>query len=79
MRKQDDLQAAAKSHGHNMDKKNYHKPVLSKYDDLRTVTLGNSPGAKESGNGGPLKRAGFDPPDPPGEGSGPDPSDFYGG
>ena len=58
MRKQDDFQAAVQPQGKEMSKKSYHKPVLSEYNDLRTVTLGNSPGGTESGSTLPLKRAG---------------------
>lgn len=48
-----------------MRKKEYRAPVLIEYFDLRDVTMGNSPGAKESGDGGPYKVTGFDPPPPP--------------
>ena len=35
-------------------KKAYHKPVLTQYDDLRTITLGSSPGGTESSSQGQI-------------------------
>jgi hypothetical protein len=69
MNKQDELQRAVQPDGEEMIKKRYHKPVLNQYEDLRTVTLGSSPGAQESGSLGPYKRVGFDPPPPPNPGA----------
>ena len=34
------------------ERKPYRKPVLTQYDDLRTLTLGSSPIGSESGPGG---------------------------
>ncbi len=63
MKKQDELQRAVQPDGEEMIKKSYHRPVLSQYEDLRTVTWVVRPVAQESGNGGPwFKRAGLDPP-----------------
>ena len=49
MSKHDELQAAVRPDRKEMSKKNYHKPRLHQYEDLRTVTMGNSPGGIESG------------------------------
>jgi len=81
MRKQDDLQSAIQPVGDEMDKKRYHKPVLSQYEDLRTVTLGNSPDGLESGGTTgiiPFKIAGTSP--NPGAPNGSSPADdIFGG
>ncbi len=61
MRKTYDSQLTAQHQGKIMVRKIYHKPVLTQFKDLRTVTLGSSPGGQESGGPTgiiPFKRAG---------------------
>jgi hypothetical protein len=52
-----------------MEKKSYSKPTLTQYRDIRTLTLGNSPGNPETGTGGIFSRVGFGGNDTPGNDS----------
>lgn len=54
MEKFDDRQYCDKSSGRKDTRKAYHKPKLTRYDDLRTLTLGSSDGGTESSNGAPV-------------------------
>jgi hypothetical protein len=59
MNTQNERQGLMKDGLDNMNKKSYQKPMLRCYRDVRTLTLGTSPGPRESDvNAGPLARIG---------------------
>jgi hypothetical protein len=53
--------SSLQSEGKHRPRKPYHRPGLEKLGDLRTLTLGGSPGTGESGNMTRNPKLGFSP------------------